>query len=87
VGAADLGDRVVAVTDEDALVELRRAGTLLGVEGAAGGGRVGDELVEVEAADRPGIARIAGKKRPFDGLGQVDEGEHRPLQVGEVRSK
>ena len=35
VGAADLGDRVVAVAEEDALVELRRALALLGVEGPA----------------------------------------------------
>src|SRR6202012_5463217 len=50
----------------------------------AGGGRVGGELVEIEAADRPGIARIAGKKRAFDGLREVDEGEDRPVQIGEV---
>ena len=51
MGAADLGDRVVAVADEDALVEPGGAGALLGVEGAAGGGRVGGELVEIEAPD------------------------------------
>ncbi len=84
VGAADLGDRVVAVADEDALVELRRPGSLLVVEGPAAGRGVGGELLQVEAADRPGIARIAGKKRALDGLRQVDEAEHGPVQVGEV---
>ena len=87
VGAADLGDRVVAVADEDALVELRRPRALLVVEGAAAGGGVGGELLQVEAPDGPGIARIAGKKRPFDGLRQVDEGEDGPVEVGEVRGE
>ena len=87
VGAADLGDRVVAVADEDALVELRGPGALLVVEGAPARRRVGRELLEKEPPDRPGIPRIAGKKRPFDGLRQVDEGEYGPVEVGEVGSE
>ena len=87
VGAADLGDRVVAVAEEDALVELRGALALLRVEGPAAGRRVGGELLQVEAAHGPGIARIAGKKRPLDRLRQVDEGEHRAVEVGEVRGE
>ncbi len=87
MGAADLGDRVVAVADEDPLVELRRPRPLLVVEGAAGARGVGRELLEVEPAHGPGIARIAGKKRPFDGLRQVDQSEHRPLEIGEVGSE
>jgi len=58
---------------------------LLGVEGAAAGRGVGRELLEVEPADGPGIPRIAGKKRALDGLRQVDEAEHGPVEVGEVR--
>ena len=87
VGAADLGDRVVAVAEEDPLVELRRPLALLGVEGAPAGRGVGGELLQVEAAHGPGIARIAGKKRSLDGLRQVDEGEHRAVEVGEVGSE
>ena len=87
MGAADLGDRVVAVAEEDALVELRRALALGAVEGPPAGRDVGGELLQVEAADGPGIARIAGEKRPLDGLRQVDEGEHGPVEVGEVRGE
>ena len=87
VGAAELGDRVVAVADEDALVELRGAGALVLVEGPAAARCVGGELLQVEAAHRPGIARIAGKKRPLDGLRQVDEGEDGTVEVGEMRGE
>ena len=87
MGAADLGDRVVAVADEDALVELGRPRALLVVEGPPGARCVGRELLEVEPADGPGIARIAGKKRPFDGLRQVDQGEDGAVEIGEVGSE
>src|SRR5262249_33871912 len=53
VRAADLGYRVVAVADEDALVELRGAFALGGVEGASSLGRVGGELFQIEPADAP----------------------------------
>ena len=54
---------------------------------ASAAGDVGRELLQVEAAHRPGIPRIAGKKRPLDRLRQVDEGEHGPVEVGEVRGE
>ena len=87
VGAAELGDRVVAVADEDALVELGGASPLVLVEGPAAARRIGGELLQVEAANRPGIARIAGKKRPLDGLRQVDQSEDGTVEVGEMRGE
>ncbi len=87
VGAAELGDRVVAVAEEDTLVEAGGAGALVVVEGSPGSGRVGRELVEIEAADGPGIPRIAGEKSPFHGLRQVHQGENGTVQVGEVRGE
>ena len=52
VGAADLGDRVVAVAEEDALVEARGALALLAVERPPALRDVGGELLEVEAPHR-----------------------------------
>ena len=48
------------------------------------GNRVG-ELVEEEPAQRPLVARVAGEERALDRLRQVDEPEHRPVEVREVR--
>ena len=87
VGTPDLGDRVVAVAHEDALVELRRPCPLVGVEGAPGGRGIAGELLQVESPDRPGIARIAGKKRAFDGFRQVHQAEDGPVEVGEMRGE
>ena len=62
VHAAQLGDRVVAVLAEDALVELVGAG---GADGRRPGGLPGllEELVEEEAAQRLGRAGVAGEER------------------------
>src|SRR3954454_5776243 len=88
VGAAELGDGVVAVADEDALVELGGAIALLPVVAwlrtVALGERVG-ELVEEEPAEGAGVARVAGEERALHRLGQVDEREHGPVEVREVR--
>ena len=84
VGAADLGDRVVAVAEEDALVELRGALALGAVEGPGAGLDVGGELLEEEPPDRPRVARVAGEQRALDRLGQVDEREDGTVEVGEV---
>jgi catechol 2,3-dioxygenase-like lactoylglutathione lyase family enzyme len=43
------------------------------------------ELVEEQPPQRPRVARIAREQRALDRLRQVDEREHRPVQVGEVR--
>ena len=82
VGAAELRDGIVAVLDEDPLVELLCLG---------GADVVGDgpgltvvELVEEQPAQRFLRARVAGEQRAFDDLGQVDDREDRPVDVGEV---
>src|SRR5688500_11350122 len=82
VRAAELRYRVVAVAEEDPLVELRRP-LALALVGSARRDVVG-ELVEVEAAERALIARIAGEKRPFDGFGQAHEREDGPVEVREM---
>ena len=87
VGAADLGDRVVAVADEHSLVEFRGALPLGAVEGPPTRRHLGRELLQIEPPHGPGIPRIAGKKRPLDGLRQVDQSEHGPVEIGEVRGK
>ena len=84
VRAAELRDRVVAVAEEDRLVQLRGALAL----GALPRGQLRQrdrELVEEEAAQCPGVARVAGEERALDRLRQVDEPEHGPVEVGEVR--
>jgi hypothetical protein len=82
VGAAELRYRVVAVAEEDPLVQLGRAITLALVR--SGGSDVVRELVQVEAAQRALVARIARKKRSLDGLGQPHEREDGPVEVREV---
>ena len=81
---ADLGDRVVAVADEDALVEPRGALALGAVEGPATGRLVLSELLAVEPAQRARIARVAGKERALDRLGEVDEAKDGTVEVREM---
>src|SRR5262249_33922372 len=73
--AAELRDRVVAEAAEDPLVEAGRALSLFALERTAARGHVRRELVEVEAPQRSGVARVAGEQRSLDRLRQVDEGE------------
>ena len=82
--AAELRDRVVAVTEEDALVELRRALALRALNGRNLRHRV-CELVEEEPPKRPLVPGVAGEERALDGLREVDEPEDRPVEVREVR--
>ena len=84
MGAAELRDRVVAVADEDALVQVRGALALRALDGRHLRHRLG-ELVEEEPPQRAGIARVAREERALDRLRQVDEPEHRPVEVREVR--
>src|SRR5204863_3012290 len=84
VRAAELRDRVVAVTEEDALVELRRALALRALNGRNLRHRV-CELVEEEPPKRPLVPGVAGEERALDGLREVDEPEDRPVEVREVR--
>src|SRR5204863_4319850 len=85
VGAPDLGDRVVPVAEEDALVKARRARALDAVERPAALGDVRRELLQVEAAKRPAVARVSGEERPLYRLRQVHEAEDRLVEVREMR--
>ena len=87
--AAELRDGVVAVLEEDALVELLGAAQADGgVDGGvAGEVEVADELVEEQAAQALVAARVPGEERALHDLGQVDEREDRPVEVREVRAK
>ena len=86
VHAAELGDGVVAVLEEDLLVQL--LGALQadrGVHGVvAADVQVADELVEEQAPQALRTAAVAGEQRTLDHLGQVDQGEDRAVEVGEV---
>ena len=81
--AAELRDRVVAVAEEDPLVELGRALALGALDRLRLGHRVG-ELVEEEPAQRPLVARVAREERTLHRLRQVDEPEDGPVEVREV---
>ena len=86
VHAPELGDRVVAVLEEDPVVQL--LGPLQAHRGVdrrvAGDVEVAHELVEEQAAQALGRARVTGEQRPLHDLGQVHEGEHRTVEVREV---
>ena len=88
VGPAQLGHRVVPVVVEDPLVQRGRPG-----HPDLGGRRllprldlVG-ELVQEQPAQGLARAGVAGEQRPLDRLGQVAQGEHRPVEVGDVRGQ
>ena len=86
VDAAELGDRIVAVFDEDFFVELLGA---LQSDGGVDGGVAGDvelahELVEEEPAQALGRAGVAGEESSLDDLRQVDQGKDRLVEVGDV---
>ena len=83
MGAAELGHRVVAVAEEDALVELGGAAALGALPDVALGRRFG-ELVEEQPPQRALVARVAREQRALDGLGQVDEREDRTVEVRDV---
>ncbi len=83
---AELRHRIVAVFEEDAVVEL------LG-PGQADGGvhpvvaaqvEIANELVEEQPPQALAAAGVTGEERPLDHLGQVDQGEHGPVEVCEV---
>ena len=54
------------------------------VAGGPGRQRV-RELVEEEPPQRPRIAAVAGEQRPLHRLREVDQPEHRPVQVRDMR--
>jgi hypothetical protein len=85
VRAAELGDGVVAVADEDPLVQLRGALALLGLRRARVLGQRVGELVEEQAAQRARVAGVAREERALHRLGQVDEREDGTVEVRDVR--
>jgi hypothetical protein len=85
VRAAELRDRVVAVAKEHVLVEPARPLAFRAVERSGDAGiNVGGELVEEEAPQGSGVARVAREQGALDGLRQVHEAEHRQVEVREV---
>ena len=94
VGARQLGDRVVAVADQDPLVELLRPA---GATRAPGSGSsaspsrpelgLAEELFEEHPAEALLGPRVAREEGALDDLGQVPEGEDVAVEVGEVAFK
>src|SRR5262245_7563614 len=84
--ATELGDRLVAVFEEDPLVQLfSPAETDRGVDRfVTFDVEVVDELVEEQPAQALGTAAVPREQRSLDDLGQVHEGEDRPVEVREV---
>src|SRR5205807_3091400 len=92
VHAAELRDGVVAVLDEDAGVELlgpgqAPRGPTAGRPPVPDRPELAGELVEEQAAQRLRRPRVAGEECALHDLGEVDEGEDRAVEVGEVGSE
>ena len=90
MGAPELGDGVVSVVEEDPLIEL------LGLAGCHervvvettghrvdAGVRIRHELVEEEPSQRLGRPRITGEERALHHLREIDQPEHRQVEIGE----
>ena len=84
--AAELCNGVVAVVEEHALVQL--LGTVetdRRVDGVvAAHVEIADELVEEQTPQRLVAAAVPSKEGALDHFGQIDEREHRTVEVGEV---
>jgi hypothetical protein len=89
VDAAELSHRVVAVFEEDTLVEFLGASQSHGGvhAGVAGDVEVPDELVEEEPTQALARARIAGEQGPLYHFRQVDQGKHRAFEIRDVGPK
>ncbi len=85
----ELGDRIVAVLEEHPVVELLGPGQAHGGVHpvVAADVEIADELVEEEAPQALAGAGVAGEEGALHHLGQVDEGEHRPVEIGEVAAE
>ena len=81
-----MGDGVVSVLVEHPLVELLGALEPDRCVDAvvARDVEVADELVEEQTAQALGAAAVAGEQGTLDDLWKVDQGEHGPVEVGEV---
>ena len=84
----DVG-QLVAVVEEDPLVQLlgpietdRRIDRMVAADV-----EVADELVEEETPERLVTPAVAGEERALDDFRQVHQGEHGPVQVGEVATE
>src|SRR5205823_1712047 len=86
---AELSDGIVAVLQEDALVEVFRALQAdRRVDGeVAGEVEITDEFVQEEPPQALVGARITREQRPLDDLGKVGQREDRPVEVREIRPK
>ena len=76
--AAQLGNRVVAVAEEDPLVELAGALALLAVEGRMDAALAG-ELVQVEAPQRGNEEVVPGDRGQYGDLGVTQYALTAPL--------
>src|SRR5262245_18656130 len=87
--ATELGDGVVAVLEEDTVVQLFRTPQTDGrVDGRiAADVEVADELVEEQAAQAFVRAGVSSEERALDDLGKVDECEDRTVEVRHVPPK
>src|SRR5205807_8013592 len=85
VGAAELCDGVVAVGDQHPLVELGRAPAFLPVDYRPAIAEPVGELIEEKTTERARVARVAGKQRSLDGLGEIQQREDRAIEAREVR--
>ena len=86
VDPTELGHRIVAVLEENTVVELLRPGQAdRGVDAVVPAYfEVAHELVEEQAAQALGGAGIAGEQRALYDLRQVDERKYRSVEVREV---
>ncbi len=87
VHPAELGHGVVAVLQEHLVVELLRPGPRPMVVSSGPSERGVDlvgELVEEQPPQALVGPGVAGEQRPLHHLGQVDQGEDGPVDVGEV---
>jgi hypothetical protein len=89
VDPTELGHGVVAVLEEDLVVELLGpAQAHGGVDGLiAGDVEIAHELVDEEAPEALRAAAVAGEEGALDHLGQVDQGEDGAVEVGEVAAQ
>ena len=89
VHSAELRDRVVAVLEEDPVVELLSTPQPDGrVDGrVAADVEVTDEFVEEEAPQALVRARVAGEQRALHDLGEVDQREDGTIEVRHVSPK
>jgi hypothetical protein len=86
VHSTQLGNRIVAVLEEDLLVELFGAFEADGRidRMIAADVEISHELVEEEAAQALGAAAVPSEQRTLDDFGKVDERKDRTIEVGEV---